>query len=76
MCPCCGKHVFSEGPGSFEICPVCGWEDDAVQYRNPDFRGGANRLSLNEAIRNYAKFEEERFDIDHLADSEAEEPND
>ena len=45
-CPCCGKTVFKE-EHLFEICPNCGWEDDLVQFRNPDFEGGANFFSLN-----------------------------
>ena len=32
---------------NFEICPVCGWEDDGVQNDDPAFWGGANTLSLN-----------------------------
>ena len=32
-CPCCGYLVFDEGPGSYAICPVCGWEDDLSQLR-------------------------------------------
>ncbi|MGN1350182.1 MAG: toxic anion resistance protein [Anaerovoracaceae bacterium] len=46
-CPVCGQHRFSR-KGSYEICPVCGWEDDPVQERDPDFSGGANRQSLRE----------------------------
>ena len=52
LCPCCGQHTFDE-KGAYEICPVCGWEDDPVQRREPDFEGGANSLSLNEARRKY-----------------------
>ena len=48
MCPCCRMHLFEE-KGGYEICPVCGWEDDPVQRRDPDFAGGANKMSLNEA---------------------------
>ena len=48
ICPCCGKYFFTE-KNAFEICPVCGWEDDRLQRRDPDLPGGANRLSLNEA---------------------------
>jgi len=56
-CPCCGFLTVGEPPpGTFEICDVCGWEDDEVQFDNPDFRGGANYPSLNEARLNYAKF--------------------
>ena len=52
LCPCCGRHYFEE-KDAYEICPVCGWEDDPVQRRDPDFAGGANACSLNEARREY-----------------------
>mgnify|MGYP003732721989 FL=1 len=45
----------SEPPGTFEICPVCFWEDDGVQYEDPDYEGGANGISLNKARENYKK---------------------
>jgi hypothetical protein len=47
-CPCCGSHTLSKR-GAYEICSVCNWEDDPVQAKDPDFRGGANGSSLNEA---------------------------
>lgn len=40
---------MGEPPGSFEICDVCGWEDDHVQLAHPLMGGGANRESLVEA---------------------------
>lgn len=46
LCPVCRKYVFENGPGSYEICPVCGWEDDKQQYLDPTLKGGANHLSL------------------------------
>ncbi|EEX8828996.1 hypothetical protein DWH00_004983, partial [Escherichia coli] len=49
-CPCCGNKTIDE-PGCYEICPICGWEDDPVQSADPDFSGGANSPSLNEAKR-------------------------
>ncbi|WP_327150156.1 CPCC family cysteine-rich protein [Nocardia sp. NBC_01329] len=55
-CPSCGHHVFDETPGSFDICSVCTWEDDRVQLRWPTIPGGANRISLVEAQRNYRDF--------------------
>ncbi|MFY7991747.1 MAG: CPCC family cysteine-rich protein [Bacteriovoracaceae bacterium] len=56
-CPCCGFLTLSEETHeTFEICPVCHWEEDDVQFNNPDFRGGANQESLNEAKENYKKF--------------------
>jgi hypothetical protein len=48
-CPCCGSLVFEEPPGSYEICDVCGWEDDISQLRWPLAGGGANDESLYEA---------------------------
>jgi len=50
LCLCCGLHTLDEeSPGSYDICPVCGWEDDPVQFDDPTFRGGANHESLSEA---------------------------
>ena len=57
LCPVCGKHHFSE-PNSYEICPICGWEDDRSQREDPDLRGGANKMSLNEAIAAYREEED------------------
>jgi predicted RNA-binding Zn-ribbon protein involved in translation (DUF1610 family) len=55
-CPVCGQLTLDEEPpGTFDICGVCGWEDDAVQFRDPDFRGGANQKSLNEARARWEK---------------------
>jgi hypothetical protein len=54
-CPCCGFLTLSEGPGSYEICPVCYWEDDDVQLARPDVGGGANSVSLNEARENFRR---------------------
>jgi len=48
-CPACGFLVFSGPPGIYEICQVCGWEDDHVQLAHPMMRGGANSESLLEA---------------------------
>lgn len=47
-CPACGFEVFSEPTGSYDICPVCGWEDGEIQLRCPAMRGGANKTSLFE----------------------------
>ena len=46
-CPCCGKTNVAE----YEICEVCNWENDPIQNEKPDLRGGANKLSLNEAAQ-------------------------
>ncbi|MRS02043.1 hypothetical protein EG832_02240 [bacterium] len=56
-CPVCGFMTFAEPPGSYDICSICGWEDDGVQLANPACGGGANTESLIEAqekaIRTY-----------------------
>ena len=48
-CPCCGNMTLDDEPGHFDICDVCGWEDDNIQRDDPDFWGGANDMSLNQA---------------------------
>lgn len=56
-CACCGNLTMSENEsGTFEICPVCFWEDDNVQYNNIDFEGGANQESLRQARENFKIF--------------------
>jgi hypothetical protein len=53
-CPCCGYLTLAQAPsGTYELCPVCFWEDDGVQFRNPDYEGGANKVSLNRARDNF-----------------------
>lgn len=56
-CPCCGLYTFNEPIGdTYDICAVCFWEDDGWQLENPDEAGGANKVSLNEARKNYKEF--------------------
>jgi hypothetical protein len=60
-CPCCGYKTLGEPPpGTFEICPVCFWEDDSV---DSDFARGANALSLRQAQANFQQLGacEDRF---------------
>ncbi|KWX77765.1 hypothetical protein JI735_02100 [Paenibacillus sonchi] len=55
-CPCCGYLTLpDEPPGTFEICPVCYWEDDNLQHAEPEREGGANSISLIEARENFKK---------------------
>lgn len=42
-------------PDCFDICEVCGWEDDNYQRAHPDYAGGANCMSLNDAREAYKK---------------------
>jgi Cysteine-rich CPCC len=51
---CCGNLTLDEPPlGTFDICPVCFWEDDLEG--DPSKGGGANKVSLLEARSNYAR---------------------
>jgi len=50
-CPCCGFLTIDEDKyGSYNICSICGWEDDPVQLANP-CSGGANRPLCEEQIK-------------------------
>lgn len=40
----------------YSICPICYWEDDPVQFEEPYYEGGANRVSLIQARINYKEF--------------------
>ena len=53
-CPCCGEKTI-ENLGDYEICDICKWEDDPVQSKDPNFSGGANKMSLNEARKAYSE---------------------
>ena len=55
-CPCCGYFTFEKKDRTYDICPVCFWEDDPEQYKNPLLHGGANHVSLTEARVNYLHF--------------------
>jgi len=56
-CPCCGYKTLDEEPtDTYEICELCFWEDDGVQFRDRDYEGGANVFSLKQAQKNFIKF--------------------
>ena len=76
-CPCCGHLVFTGEPGSYDICPVCWWEDDLVQLRWPHFAGGANHPSLVEAQETYVRTgaSDARL-LEHVRPAESSEPLD
>ncbi len=53
-CPCCVFLTLPEKPpGTSIVCPVCYWEDDDVQFKNPEYEGGANRVSLRQARKSF-----------------------
>ncbi len=65
-CLCCGYFTLDrEANNTFQLCPVCYWEDDGVQLAQPDYTGGANAVSLNQARLNFKEFgvSDERFKL-------------
>ncbi|MBB1139575.1 hydrolase [Myroides sp. WP-1] len=63
-CPCCGYFTLTDEIGnSFQLCPVCYWEDDDIQLKDPTYEEGANAVNLIQAKENFKSFGaiEERF---------------
>lgn len=54
-CPCCGYFTLSEDEPKYDICPVCYWENDPFQEKNPE-ETGANKISLIKARENFEVF--------------------
>ena len=56
-CLCCGSRTLTI-PGTFELCPVCWWQDDGQDEADADVvRGAANGLlSLTVARANFRKY--------------------
>lgn len=46
-CPVCGKDKFDDF-SDFDVCSVCGWKINVIQYDDHDFSNGNNALSVNE----------------------------
>jgi hypothetical protein len=55
-CPCCDFLTLTDPlRRSYETCPVCGWEDDPVQFVDLNDAGGANGPSLLEARASFQR---------------------
>jgi len=55
-CPCCGYKTL-EKRYEYESYPICRWMDDDIQEDLPDLAGGANKVSLREAQKNFKEIE-------------------
>lgn len=57
FCPCCGYQTLPEDqPGSYEVCPVCDWMDDPIQFHNLSYVGDTNHVSLSDARENFEEY--------------------
>lgn len=54
-CPCCGYFMFSGVPDTYEICEMCGWEDNQVQLVFPFDASGPNGVCLYDMQRNFMR---------------------
>jgi len=56
-CPCCGYPTLEER-GSYDICEICGWEDDGQDdpYAEEIWGGPNYSYSLAEARENYRRY--------------------
>ena len=53
-CPCCGYYTL-DNQGLYDICPVCFWEDNN-EFNDPNEYDDCNKMTLNQARRNYLEF--------------------
>ena len=55
-CPCCCYLTLDEAPtGTYNICKVCFWEDDNVQFHDPDYEGAPTRSASTRPARTFAR---------------------
>ncbi len=54
-CPVCNTPQFDKNrfPESYDICGICGWQDDWEQYKDSNLRESFNQVGLNQARANY-----------------------
>ena len=54
-CPICGNMAFEE-EDDYDICEVCGWENDSAHFLSPDqYHGPNGKWSLNDAKKAWAE---------------------
>ena len=55
QCPCCDYFTL-ETRGDFEICPICFWEDDGIDFNDMDEHSGPNHMTLRQGRSNFLKY--------------------
>jgi hypothetical protein len=55
ICQVCDNYNIGDY-NEFDVCPLCGWEDDNIQRDDHDYDGGANWMSLNHAKANWKAY--------------------
>lgn len=55
-CVCCQEGIIDE---KYDICSICGWEDDSIQNEDEFYSGGANKDSLYLYRKKYLKNKDE-----------------
>jgi len=55
-CACCDQATLEGPPGTtWDICPVCGWQDDPVDNEDTDVLG-PNHVRLSVARENFRSY--------------------
>jgi len=54
QCPCCDYYTL-HGRGSYEVCPVCYWEDDGQDMDRLDVVSGPNHITLRHGRENFVR---------------------
>jgi hypothetical protein len=55
QCPCCDFFTL-DARGEYEICVICGWEDDGSDLDRPDTESSPNRMTLREARHTFRQY--------------------
>ena len=55
QCPCC-DYFCLRTRGSYDVCPVCYWEDDGVGLGQLDEPSAVNHITLREGRRNFLRY--------------------
>ena len=55
QCPCCDHFTLGERR-SFEVCPICAWEDDGQDLDELDLVSTPNHITLPQGRSNFQSF--------------------